>query len=513
MSMRKTFIIGLCALWFNGAKAQQVDVQHYGIALTLNDTTNQIAGKVTISVKYLQQTNNLRFDLAGMKVSEVQTGAKLCQFEQDADALYIKVNAKAGDQAAYTVVYTGTPKDGLIISKNKYGDRTFFTDHWPNRAHQWLPCIDHPSDKATVSFTITTPDHYTVVANGAKVSEQPLPGHLKRTVYEEKVPLATKVMAIAAADFAATHAGDVGNIPVYSYVFREDAGNQGYARATKILPYFIQQVGPFQFEKLANIQSKTIFGGMENAGAIFYAENSVNYERLESLLAHEIAHQWFGDAITETDWQHLWLSEGFATYMTLLYMEHTYGSDTLRSSLREDREKIIEFAKTRQTPVVDTTVHSNYMQLLNANSYEKGSWVLHMLRRKIGDEAFWTGIRQYFKDYNGRNACTDDFRKEMEKASGKDLQRFFMQWLYTATMPELQVNLGYNENTRTVKMEVVQQQATLFEFPLEYTLDKKKPLQTVQVKDRVTTIIIPAEKKPAGIWLDPDTNLLANIRK
>jgi len=511
--MRTGIFVALCFLWYTGAQAQQVDVQHYGIELTLNDSTNRIEGKVTIAVNYLRKTSTLKFDLTGMKVSEVRAGAKPFPFEQDANALYIKVNAKAGDKAAYTVVYAGTPKDGLIISKNKYGDRTFFTDHWPDRAHQWLPCIDHPADKATVSFSITAPAHYTVVANGAKVSETNLPGQLKRTLYEGKVPLATKVMAVAAADFIATHSGDVGNIPVYSYVFREDADHQGYARATKILPYFIQQVGPFQFEKLANIQSKTIFGGMENAGAIFYAENSVGYDRLESLLAHEIAHQWFGDAITETDWRHLWLSEGFATYMTLLYMEHTYGTDTLKASLKEDREKVIGFARKRKTPVVDTTVHSNYMQLLNANSYERGGWVLHMLRRKIGDEQFWAGIRQYFTDYNGRNADTDDFRKEMEKASGQQLQRFFTQWLYTAAIPELQVNLGYNESTHMVKIEVVQQQATLFEFPLEYTLDKTKPVQTVQVKDRITTIMIPAATKPAGIWLDPDTNLLVDIAK
>jgi len=333
------------------------------------------------------------------------------------------------------------------------------------------------------------------------------------TTWVENVPLATKVMAVAVADFVVTHAGDVGKIPVDSYVFREDSLHQGYARATNILPYFIQQIGPFQFEKLANIQSKTIFGGMENAGAIFYAEDSPEYEKLESLLAHEIAHQWFGDAVTETDWRHLWLSEGFATYFTLLYMEHTYGTDTLKASLKADREKIIGFSKKRKTPVVDTTVHSNYMQLLNANSYERGGWVLHMLRRKIGDESFWAGIRQYFKDYNGRNAGTDDFRIEMEKASGQDLKGFFTQWLYTAAMPELQVNLSYNESTHVVKMEVIQKQATLFEFPLEYTLDKTKPLQKLMIKDKVTTVMIPAATRPAGIWLDPDTNLLADIAK
>ncbi|WPQ61376.1 M1 family metallopeptidase [Chitinophaga sancti] len=509
--MKNGFFLCLCALWFTGAKAQQIDVQHYDIDLTLNDTTNRIEGRVTIAVKYLQNTTRLKIDLAGMNVSGVHADNKLLDYEQDLNALYIKVNARAGEKGAYTVIYSGTPKDGLFISKNKYGDRTFFTDHWPDRAHQWLPCIDHPSDKATVTFTVTAPDHYTVVANGVRVSETNLPGQLKRTVYDEKVPLPIKVMAIAAADFSVTHSGDVGKIPVYSYVFHEDSSHQGYARATNILPYFIQQVGPFQFEKLANIQSKTIFGGMENAGAIFYAEKSPEYPGLESLLAHEIAHQWFGDAITETDWRHLWLSEGFATYMTLLYMEHTYGVDTLRASLKEDKANIIEFAKKRKTPVVDTTVHSNYMQLLNENSYERGGWVLHMLRRKLGDELFWKGIRQYFKDFNGRNADTDDFRKEMEKISGQDLKGFFTQWLYTTAIPKLQVNMSYNENIHAVKLEVIQQQTPLFEFPLEYTLDKSKPVQTILVKDKVTTVIIPAVTKPAGIWLDPDTNLLADM--
>ncbi|WP_440133153.1 M1 family metallopeptidase [Chitinophaga sancti] len=511
--MKNIILLSLCTCLFTGIRAQQVDVQSYAISLNLQDTTDQIKASVSITLKYLQSTRRLKFDLAGMKVKEVFTGPKKYSFEQDANALYINVDGLAGEQGIYTITYAGTPKDGLIISRNKYGHRTFFTDHWPDRAHQWFPCIDHPSDKAIFRISVAAPDHYTVVANGVKKEEVNMGGHMKMTSWEEKVPLATKVMAFAAADFSVTHSGDVGNIPVDSYVFREDSLHQGYARATQILPYFIQLVGPFQFEKLANIQSKTIFGGMENAGAIFYAEESPGYEKLESLLAHEIAHQWFGDAVTETDWRHLWLSEGFATYFTLLYMEHTYSTDTLKASLKADREKIIAFAKRRKTPVVDTTVHSNYMQLLNANSYERGGWVLHMLRRKIGDERFRAGIRQYFRDYNGRNASTDDFRAEMERAGGENLKGFFTQWLYTAAIPELQVNLNYNESTHTVKMEVIQNQLPLFEFPLEYTLDKTKPLQKLMIKDKVTTVMIPAAAKPAGIWLDPGINLLAEFAR
>lgn len=508
--MKKGTLIGICLLWLLGAHAQQIDVQHYGFDLTVNDSTNRIFGKATITAKYLEPATSLKLDLAGMKVTRV-SGLK---FRQDTSALYIDVNAKKGDTATYTIEYNGIPTDGLIISKNKFKHRTFFTDHWPDRAHRWIPCIDHPADKASVTFTVTAPDHYTVIANGTKISETQLSNHRKRTIYNEKVPLPVKVMAVGIADFAVTQSGQVGNIPVYSYLYPEDKvrGFRDYAKAVKILPYFIEQVGPFQFEKLANVQSTTIFGGMENAGAIFYTEQSPGLNQIESLLAHEIAHQWFGDAVTESDWRHLWLSEGFATYMTHLYMEHTYGADTLKAGLKKDRNKIIDFAKRRQTPVVDTTMHDNYMQLLNPNSYEKGSWVLHMLRRQIGDTLFWKGIRQYFKDYNGLNANTEDFRKEMEAASGQDLKPFFQQWLYSAVIPELKVAvLGYDEKAHLLKLEVIQQQEPLMEFPFEYTLDKTKPAQKTLIKEKVTTISIPSANSPRDIWLDPNVNLLADI--
>jgi aminopeptidase N len=344
--------------------------------------------------------------------------------------------------------------------------------------------------------------------------EEQLPDHLKRTVYKETVPLPVKVMALGVADFAVNHAGDVAGIPVYSYVFPENK-NKGfldYAKAVQILPYFIKQIGPYPFEKLANVQSKTIFGGMENAGAIFYFEGSVGHKGIESLLAHEIAHQWFGDAVTEIDWRHLWLSEGFATYMTHLYLEQKYGADTLKAGMRTDRIKVLEFAKSRQTPVVDTAVHHNFMQLLNANSYEKGGWVLHMLRRQLGDSLFWKGIRQYFKDYNGRNASTDDFRNEMEKVSGQDLKGFFDEWLFNAATPDLYVHWKYDAEAKAVQLEVRQEQGSLMTFPLEYTIGHEKQVKKVMIREKVTTFSVPVAARPDTITIDPRVNLLATVR-
>jgi aminopeptidase N len=488
--------------------AQQADVQHYQFSLTLSDTTDKIYGTAEITVRFPQQKTMFELDLAGMTVMTITENNQPVRFEQDSSKLRLSILPKG--LYTFTIKYEGIPKDGLIISTNKYGHRTFFSDNWPDRAHQWIPCVDNPADKATVDFIITAPAHYQVVANGLKISETSS-GQLKTTHYSEKVALPTKVLAVGVADFVIDHSGDVKGIPVYSYVFPEDKqkGFHNYKMAAKILAWFIQQIGPYPYEKLANIQSKTIFGGMENAGAIFYAEESVGSKHIESLLAHEIAHQWFGDAVTETNWQHLWLSEGFATYMTHLYMENKYGKDTLKAGLIADRKKVIAFAKKRQTPVIDTTVKGHYMQLLNINSYEKGGWALHMLRRQLGDSIFWKGIRLYFAAYDGRNANTTDFRKVMENASGQPLAAFFKQWLETAGMPVLDVSYIYEKGT--VNIEIKQSQDQLFTFPLEYSVGDDSRVLKVNIQDRITKISVPVSRNPGIIHIDPQVNLLADI--
>lgn len=444
-----------------------------------------------------------------MTVTEVTEKNQPVTFEQDSSALHLSI--QPNEYHTLTIQYEGIPRDGLIISTNKYGRRTFFSDNWPDRAHQWIPCVDNPADKATVDFIITAPSHYQVIANGLKTKEITT-GNLKTTWYSEKIPLPTKVLAVGVADFAIDHSGDVNGIPVYSYLFPEDRqkGFRDYKMAGKILAYFIRKIGPYPYEKLANVQSKTIFGGMENAGAIFYSERSPGSRDIEELLAHEIAHQWFGDGVTETDWQHVWLSEGFATYMTHLYMESKYGKDTLKAGLVTDRKKIIEFAKKRQTAVVDTTVKEHFMQLLNINSYEKGGWALHMLRRQVGDSIFWKGIRLYFATYNGRNANTSDFRKIMEKVSGQSLAMFFKQWLETAAMPVLEISTKNEKNLLSI--EVKQTQDQLFTFPLEYTVEGSADIHKVEIKDRITQFKITTAGNTGVVNFDPQVNLLAEIR-
>jgi aminopeptidase N len=499
----------------------RIDVQHYIFKVELNDNNDSIRCTATIRFKFLTATEKVSLDLVsrrndgkGMLVRSVTENETKLAYSHSNNILNVALNVtgRINDEKTIQVQYDGIPADGLIISKNKYDHRTFFTDHWPNRASHWLPCIDRPSDKASVEFMVTAPVHYQVIANGIMIEETNVDGDRKFTHYKETVPLPMKIAAIGVADFAVRYEGSVGNIPVHSWVYPEDRikGFHDYSLAIEMFPFFIKNIAPYPYKKLANIQSNTIFQGMENAGAIFYSENSITGERsVEVLMAHEIAHQWFGDMATEADWSHVWLSEGFATYMAILYMENTHGADTANKMRLEDRGQAIAFSKQKTMPVVDSTT-TKYLELLNANSYQKGSWVLHMLRKQLGDSLFWKGTRNYYTRYAGKNATTDNLRTIMESTSGKDLKSFFKQWLYTPGHPVLDIKWKYNHASKLITINIRQQQDSSFEFPLELGISipgKTTQLKSLIIKDKQTSFSIPVTEKPSKIDLDPGVNL------
>ena len=500
-----------------------IDILHYEFKLHLTDESDTLQGDATIRLRVKEKSSIIFLDLAGKKangkgmlVSKIMENKEPVDFQQQNDILNItlKTPANPGEIRSFEILYSGIPEDGLIISKNKYGHRTFFGDNWPNRAHFWLPCKDHLSDKASVDFIVTAPDHYQVISNGIKTEETELNNHFRLTHWKETTDLPTKVMVIGLADFAVNYPGEANGITLSSWVYPEekDKGFYDYALAAEILTYYNNKIGPFAYKKLANVQSKTIFGGMENASAIFYDENTITGTRSnESLLAHEIAHQWFGDAATETDWPHLWLSEGFATEMTHLYLEHKYGRDTLVHGLKTDRKAILTFTKRNRKPVVDTTESKHLMALLNTNSYQKGGWVLQMLREELGDTLFWKSIRLYYQKFNGKNAATTDLQQIFETVSGKNLEQFFKQWLYTSENPSLQINWQYLAESGKLLITIHQLNETLFQFPLELNIvnsDGIKSLQRINISQKTTHYTFPIKHKPLLIEADPDCRLL-----
>jgi aminopeptidase N len=517
----------LLAIFSHHAQGQEtdpaIDVQFYHYSIELNDQNDSIVGDARIEFLLQQPAERIGLDLQGetadgkgMRVVSVREKGAELTYSQSGAKLWVSLPAKTkvGAACEVEVLYRGIPDDGLIISTSLFGQRTFFADNWPDRAHHWIPCKDYPSDKAAVEFSVIAPDHYQIISNGLQVEESNLPDHRKLTRYLETVPLPTKVMVIGAADFAVGLAGEVGCIPVTSWVYPQnrDAGFYDYAPATQILSFYIHQIGPYAYRKLANVQSKTRFGGMENASAIFYNEHSVlGDRRAEALLAHEIAHQWFGNSATETSFRHLWLSEGFATFMTHIYLASVYGIDTLIKGLREDRARVIEFSRQRKTPVVDTTAGKNFMDLLNANSYQKGGWILHMLQHQLGDSLFWKGIRKYYQTYAGHNASTNDFRDIMEAASGQDLHVFFRQWLYRAGQPNLQIQWHYQSSRKELMLQVVQRQDQAFDFPLTMKItgpDGRSRISVFPISDKNNSFSIPMSQRPILVLADPGVDLL-----
>jgi len=519
--MQHIFVFLFLFSSFYSNAQQPIDVQHYKYEIGFTDESDVINGKAWITIKFLAESSQVIFDLTsteddkGMQAFSVLESGKSLQFVHKNNELRIILNkgVEKGEIKTFEIQYMGNPKDGLIISKNKYGERTVFADNWPDRAKNWIPCNDLPSDKASVEFIVTAPSHYRVISNGDLLEEKNLGNNKKRTHWKQETAIPTKVMVIGAADFAVTRVDSSYKIPVTAWVYKKDSaiGAYDYALGDDILKFFEDYIGPYPYKKLANVQSKTIFGGMENANAIFYGENTVTGTRKsEALIAHEIVHQWFGNTATEKSFSHLWLSEGFATYLTHVYIENRYGVDSFYKRLEQDRKEIIDFVKTSNQPVVDSL--SDYMDLLNANSYQKGGWVLHMLREEVGDKTFREIIRSYYDQYKFSNADTRDFQRVAEKISGKDLNWFFDQWLYQPGIPVLDMKekLGNDE----YELEIKQEKA-LFRFPLTVTIvdaDGAVVRHRIDIKTKETEFKIKV-KGPLQVSIDPDVNLLYMNKK
>jgi len=510
-----------------------IDIQHYQFRLILSDQHDSIYGEASILINLKKEgISRLRFDLTtfsadlrgrGMRVLKIVGDKKELLFSHQNNELFITIpESTVNQKLTVTISYVGIPDAGLLIKPNHYNDRTFFSDNWPNLGHHWLPLVDHPYDKATCEFIVTAPAHYKVISNGLLQEESSLPDGNKLTHWKQSVPIAPWLFVLGVADFAVQYVDDFKSKSIQTWVFYQDreAGFYDFATPTKkALSFFSEYIGPFAYEKLANIQSNNSTGGMEAASAIMYSEKSVSGKRdprWQNVIVHEIAHQWFGDAVTESDWDHVWLSEGFATYFTLLFTEYSSGHDAFIRDMNASRESIKKYL-TQNTP--SSVVHhqlSDMQKVTSTLTYQKGAWALHMLRYKTGDEDFNKGIRSYYKKYFNGHATTDDFRNEMELASGKDLKNFFTQWLDRTDIPKIKGQWKWNEKTKEITIAVEQLQGgSIYTIPLEFGFvfpDQPRPLiQSTEWNQRTASFTFKLNSRPAQVSIDPQTTLLADF--
>ena len=508
-----------------------IDVQHYDVTLDLPDTGAFLRGDVTLALRRQAGVARLRLDLvSGMTVRSVEVNGAAVVAQRTNDRLEVPL-PDAGDSVAVRVVYDGTVRDGLIVRRDARGRWTWFGDNWPDRARQWLPLVDHPSDKATVRWIVRAPSARTVVANGDLVSTRRLTGRdagRSETIWRETRPIATYLMVIAAGPLDRfdlrepdCHYGDQGQCVRQSiYVMPENRKwlPGPFLAAGPILSFYEGLIGPFPYEKLAHLQSATRFGGMENASAIFYANDLFPSRTLkDALIAHETAHQWFGDAVTEREWSHLWLSEGFATYFATLWTQFIRGDAAYRAELAAIRRKVLTDSVVATRPVIDTA-ETHYLNLLNTNNYQKGGYILFMLHQQLGDSAFFGGLRSYYTAYRHGTALTDDLQREMERSSGRQLGQFFDQWLRRPGVAEPAVGWAHDSLTGTVSLLVLQNGVGgAYELPLTVVVTNadgsvQRLVVTLPAEARAN-VALPGHfpSKPRRLVFDPDSVLLARV--
>lgn len=505
------------------------------MTIDLPDTGATIRGNATLTVMRTSRSDTLILDLLDLTVDRVLVDGRPAKFGRSPSSIAVPLARKGGENARYTVSvdYGGTVTDGLIAGTDSAGRWTYFGDNWPNRARHWIPSIDHPSDKATVTWRVRAPAGRTVVANGKLVSKGPARdgGVAGRTewVWRESRPVPVYVMVIAAAPLEQYDLGDTDCglaelqrcVAQYVYTAPEQRGAMPgpFARAGEMVQLFSSLVGKFPYEKLAHVQSSTRFGGMENASAIFYADAPFHSAwTSDGVVAHETAHQWFGDAVTEREWPHLWLSEGFATYFAALWTRAARGDSAFRREMNTIRTTVIADTVSVPKRAVIDTIETELMALLNRNSYEKGGFVLHMLRTQVGERAFFSALRAYYAKYRHVTAVTDDLRAEMERASGQSLGWFFDQWLHRPGYPEITVDWRYDAGTHEIVIGMTQSgRFGAFQIPVTVAvIDSAGAAHRTIVRMPATIgtqqTRIPLPTAPADVIVDPDVELLAALK-
>jgi aminopeptidase N len=509
---------------------KNIDIKHYVFKLSLSDADNEITGTTLVTVNFKEAgMQNFRLDFVnktsvrkdkGMVVDAVSVNNTAVDYTHGNDELIISLPAPStkNQTLTFTIQYHGIPYDGLRIGATKLGDRSFFNENWPNRGRHWLPIVDHPYDKATSEFIVKAPSHYKVVSNGLLMEESELGNSNRLTHWKQSVPVSSWLFVLGVADFAVKYVDEFRGKSIQTWVYAKnrEAGFYDFDEPTKkVLEFYSNYVGPYAYEKLANIQTPSVNGGMETSSAIFYGEDLVTGkrdERTRNVVIHEIAHQWFGNAITETTWDDAWLSEGFATFFTLLFIENEYGKEEYTKGIIKARKSVYDMSVKMPDFSIVSNRTAEKEDVTSGITYQKGAWVIHMLRNLMGEKNFKKGIQNYYAKYFNANTTTSEFRAEMEKVSGKDLKLFFKQWLYQPINPTINASWKYDANTKKLNVQLQQAQKYLYNVPVEIGFYKKgastPTILTMNLKEKDQLFSFPLATAPEKLELDPRALLL-----
>ena len=514
-------------------KAERIrsfDVKHIRADLTLDLEKGTVAGSVAHTIAPLHAPlARLELDCGpGLKVSRVTLGAAGVEapFKHEGGTLAITLAPArpAGEDFTATVEYAGSPEQGLHFippdAASPDRPRAAWTQGEAEETRYWLPCYDAPNDPATTEMAVTVARPYSVVSNGALAETKENADGTRTFRWKMEQPHASYLITVAASEFEVFREA-VDGVPIEYYVLKgvdEETARRFMGKTPRMLAFFAEATGqPYPYPKYAQVCLPEFNGGMENTSATSMTDEAL-LDRVEArerdmdgLVAHELAHQWFGDLMTCKDWSHLWLNEGFASYFAPLFAERELGEDEFRLQMRSELQGYLSADRSYRRPIVEPR-YENPIQLFDGMSYAKGACVLHALRGTLGDEAWWKGIRHYVASNKFRNVETDDLRKAFEAATGRDLGWFFDQWAYKAGHPELKASWRYEPEDASVRLKVAQvqkldEQTPLFRLPTTAMIVEapgRARSVPILIDGPTHEFVIPAGSEPKAVLIDPE---------
>jgi aminopeptidase N len=528
-------------------RSRDYDAVHYRIALRFDEDTKSLWGECTIVLSPLRdEFSSCSFDAETYRVDRVidQEGKALA-FRHEGGKLNVnfRKSYRYGDTLSLTVFYHG---EGIDVDPEKYGmpkgydlgldfkpetpehPRLINTLSFPTGARHWFPCYDHPNDKATSEVIATVRSDYSVLSNGRLLDVRE--NHSERTKtfqwYQDQ-PHSTYLFVLVAGPYVILR-DSLGSLPINYWVYPKDVVNahRSFSRTPQILAFFEREYGvPYPWVKYDQITIPGISGGAESTTATVVGESIIHDENAEQdfpshwLVAHEAAHQWWGDLVTMRDWSHTWINESFATYGEYLYSKHTLGEDEGALNLENKKNQYLNEARTKyRRPIVfDRWEFPN--QNFDAHTYQKGAAVLHLLRWTMGEENFRRAMTHFLKKHAYQPVDTHDLLVAIRESTGQVLDWFFEQWIFKPGHPEFRVDYTWDAKARKIHLRIVQEQDTtngvpIFQTPVNVSVvtQKGKTTHSVWIVNREERITLDCPESPLLVRFDEGNFLLKELK-
>ena len=505
---------------------REVDLKHLRLEIVLDPESKSVSGTASHTFSAINDgLKSVELDAVELRISGVTsaTGAAL-EHSQEEGKLLVKLGAplNSGEESTINIAYSCTPRRGLYFNAPD--------DSYPGRPRQvwtqgededsrfWFPCYDSPNQRFTSEVIVTVPREWNTVSNGrlAGVTEN---GSTKTYHWSQEPEHPTYLMSLVAGEYTEIREEQNGTpIAYYSPPGREDDTRRAFDKTPKMMKFFTEKIGtPYPWAKYSQVTvADFIFGGMENTSATTMTDSLLHDQRAhldfstDSIVAHELAHQWWGDLLTCRDWSHGWLNEGFATYFDLLFKEHDLGVDEFRYGVYQDARTYLDEDSGSYRRAIVSSVYNQPGDLFDRHLYEKGALVLHMLRSVLGEALFWKAMGHYCRACRGQSVTTEDLQRSIEESTGKNLDWFFHQWVYMGGHPDLKVTYTWDEESSAAQLAVSQTQTPsdltpLFRAPVDvvFVTSTGSHSHRVTISEAQQTFHFALAEKPVVVSFDP----------